>query len=148
MNLFEDLRNKIGKSVAETSHASKRMIELSKLNYKRKEKKREADQIAEEIGWIAFTEWEKEQNVSINKALKSGLERLQFVQREMKSIDMEIEKVKNENKFSYSDGLSPVGHQTTPFSEPSSLLIYLCPYCAHQVGEDDRQCRNCQKNYY
>jgi vacuolar-type H+-ATPase subunit E/Vma4 len=145
VNLFEDLRNKIGKSVTETSNASKRMIELSKLNYKRKEKKREADEIAEEIGWIVFTEWEKEQNISISKALKSGLERLQFIQKEIKNIDLEIEKVKNENKFNYSDGLSQINHS---YNEPSSLLIYLCPYCAHQVGEDERQCRNCQKRFY
>lgn len=144
MNLFEDLRNKIGKSVTETSNASKRMIELSKLNYKRKEKKREADQIAEEIGWITFTEWEKEQNISINKALKGALDRLQFIQKELNGIDQEIEKVKNENKFSYVDNFSSSAHST----EPSSLLIYLCPYCAHQVEEDDRQCKNCQKRYY
>lgn len=144
MNLFDDLRNKIGKSVTETSNASKRMIELSRLNYKRKEKKREADRIAEEVGWIAFTEWEKDQNISINKALKIALERLQFIQKELNSIDLEIERVKTESKFSYADGFSPVVHS----SEPSSLLIYLCPYCAHQVGEDDRQCKNCQKRYY
>lgn len=144
MNLFDDLRNKIGKSVTQTSNASKRMIELSKLNYKRKEKKREADRIAEEVGWIAFTEWEKDQNININNALKRALERMQFIQKELNSIDLEIEKVRNESKLSYADSFSPVVHST----DPLSLLIYLCPYCAHQVGEDDRQCKNCKKRYY
>jgi hypothetical protein len=145
VNLFEDLRNKIGKSVTETSNASKRMIELSKLNYKRKEKKREADQIAEEIGWIAFKEWEKEQDIRINKILKGALERLHFVQKEVDRIDLEIESVKNENRQdSYMDGYSPIMNA----SEPTSLLIYLCPYCAHQVGEDDRQCKSCKKSFY
>ncbi|WP_028778085.1 hypothetical protein [Shimazuella kribbensis] len=147
MNLFEDLRNKIGKSVAETGQASKRMIEMSKLNYKRKEKKREADQIAEEIGHIAYNQWEKEKEISITNALKSGLERLQYVQNEIKKIDEEIENVKND-KFIYSDGYSSGNSSSYHATEPSSLLIYLCPYCAHQVGEDERQCRNCQKRYY
>ncbi|MXQ54399.1 hypothetical protein [Shimazuella alba] len=145
MNLFEDLRNKIGKSVAETGQASKRMIELSKLNYKRKEKKREADRIAEEIGWIAFLQWEKEQDIRVNKDLKSGLERLQYIQNEIKLLDVDIEKVKSD-KLLYSDNFYPTSN--SPSSEPSALLIYLCPYCAHQVGEEDRQCGNCQKRYY
>ena len=145
MNLFEDLRNKIGKSVAETGQASKRMIELSKLNYKRKEKKREADRIAEEIGWIAFTQWEKDQNIPIGKDLKIALERLQYMQNEIKLLDVEIEKVKNDKQL-YGDSFFPT--QSSHSTEVSSLLIYLCPYCAHQVGEDDRQCGNCQKRYY
>jgi hypothetical protein len=141
MNLFDDLRNKIGRSVAETGQASKRMIELSKLNYKRRDKKREADQIAEEIGWIIFSSWERDRELTLSNALKSGLERLHHAQNELNRIDAEIDNLKN-------DRLSGFGVMHATANEPASVLIHLCPYCAHQVGEEDRQCGNCRKRYY
>jgi hypothetical protein len=144
LNLFEDLRNKIGRGVAETSQASIRMIKMGKINFKLKEKKREADEIAVKIGWVTYNQWEKDHSPNFTKELIPVLEQLGHLQSEIKLLEVELENVKND-QMNLSENSFPIA---SPSTKPASLVIYLCPYCAHQVDEHDRRCANCNKQYY
>jgi hypothetical protein len=149
LNFFDDLRNKIEKGVAETGLASKRMMELGKLTYKIKEKKTEAESIAAKIGWITYSHWRKENAVPLDDEITPILRQLQVLDKEIKELETDLANIKfgNKEQTSYSSE-TPVESPVSSSAAMAPLLIYLCPYCAHQVGEDDRQCGHCQKRYY
>lgn len=143
MNFFDDLVSKIEKGVAETGLASRRMMDLGKLNFKVKEKKQEADEIAAKIGWAIYRNWENKKTTSMDGSLLNLIEMLETLHQQIKELELELANIKNGNKMKM-----PSVPMNLSLPKSPTLLVYLCPYCAHQVSEDDRQCKNCQKRYY
>ncbi|SFI99117.1 hypothetical protein [Thermoflavimicrobium dichotomicum] len=156
MNLFQDLKQAFEKGMEQVGNQSQRMIELTRLNGKLKGKKESIQEMYNKLGQLVYDEWEKKQQVEVTGEVHQTLEMIQDLKKQIVQLEEKIDQLKHQNtgsslaqKLPSSDLFANTGSpQMNPKMSVPVAILYLCPFCAHQVKEDDHVCSNCQVRFY
>lgn len=158
MNIFQDLKQKLEKGFVQAGSKSQRMIEVSRLSLKIKEKKKDLDKLVEQLGWAVYKAWDaSKQELQITDPIRASFDAVQKLDQEIKQLEEELNQLKSFNietrvnaetvKISSSSIDSspqmPIAGAKTP-----PQVIYICSTCAHQMEKNASHCPRCnQMNY-
>lgn len=171
MNIFQDLKQKLEKGFVQAGSRSQRMIEVSRLSLRIKEKKKDLDKLVEQFGWTIYEAWDdSKQEISITDSIRASYNAVQNLDQEIKQLEEELNQLKSYNietranaetvKISSSSDSSPqtpmsaagavagAGIGASAGTKTAPQVIYLCSFCAHQVDKNASQCPHCQQQYY
>ena len=148
LSFFQEIKQKIEKSMEQASQRSQNMYEMSKLNYKIKAKKGEIEEVMNQLGWAIYRTWESNQTLTINAEVQRVLQSAHTLLGQLQEMEEKREALKNASVMGTSLSQKASHHQPQPALQASTTLLYICPFCAHQVHEQDSRCSYCQQQFY
>lgn len=168
MNFFQELKRTIEKGVEQAGQVSQRMLEISRLSLKLKNKKDEMEKVVHQLGWQVYRAWEPEKQFSENDEIKRTLERCLSLKQQIENLEKEIHELKTLNITNHetvetvkldpapgqsepqlatsADPVQPI--QPSPQTVKPAAIVYICPFCARQVSQHDSTCPHCKQRYY
>jgi hypothetical protein len=176
LNFFQDLKQKLESSLETAGQKSQRMLEMSRLTIKIKGKKEDVERMAQKLGMEVYKSWEPEQILEVTDHIQETLRAMHDLTEQLKALEKELEELKNSNitaretaeKVSIFVEDTPVLNQTIaktkqdqPVVQSKEMIsltqtkmplvasvIYICPFCAHQVAQEASSCSNCRRAFY
>lgn len=168
MKLFFDLKQKLEKGVETAGQTSQKMLEISRLTLRIRGKKEDIDRLVEQLGRKMVETWKPDQKWEMTESIEQTLQQIYDINKEIEELQAELEKIKNnlithkeeaetvnlqkeENHF--IEGQTKKEVELDKTGEPLEAtaiptIVYLCPFCAHQVEPNASQCTHCQKPFY
>jgi uncharacterized protein with ATP-grasp and redox domains len=177
LSFLQDLKQKLEKSMEQAEQISQRYLEMSRLMLRIKTKKDELERLVHRLGWEVYEAWKPEKEWTKTPAIAETLREVLEMEEQIKAMEKELEELKTSNIVSTKvdlvdiSKLSPVSRseeagraemvsdvpskpetvQKEPVREERKTLthvLYLCPYCAHQVTVDAPSCAHCHQRFY
>lgn len=157
MNFFQDLKHKLGKGFEQAGNKSQRVYQVSRLSLRVKSKRESMDELIEQLGWTVYETWEEKKEWKETEKIKESLQAVYELDQEIKSLEEELNRLKNSNITERSKA-ETVKLPITPVDDAPSLhegevgkqsnQIYLCSTCAHQVMAPSFACGHCNQKTY
>ncbi|MBA4492919.1 hypothetical protein ACFO25_08480 [Paenactinomyces guangxiensis] len=172
MNFFQDLKQKLEKGVETAGQKSQRMLEMSRLTLKIKGKKEDIERMANKLGWEVYNAWEPKGKLEETDQIQESLKAIHDLNEQLKSLQKELDELRNANittrAMAEKVNISPPGPEGPPAAlrqadvpsnqtshpewiktvTPVTPVVYICPFCAHQVARDASNCTHCQQRFY
>lgn len=160
MNFFQDLKEKLEKSVESAGHKSQKMLEMSRLTLRIKGKKEDIEHQISKLGWQVYHHWEEKGELELTETILLSLESIRDQQNRLEALTNELEELKNKEIVSRKEAErvpldlaseeEDVRKESPAESQEAkvSSVIYICPFCAYQIDPDDSGCPHCQKRFY
>ncbi|RAL25689.1 hypothetical protein [Thermoflavimicrobium daqui] len=156
MNFFQDLKQVFEKGVEQVGNQSPLVKELARLSGLLKGKKESIQDSYNRLGQLVYKEWEKKQKIEITDEIRELLKSIQDVERQATKLANQVDSLKS--SVDHIDQKQQPIPTNSPLNSSPSLanlspktpdaILYLCPFCAHQVKEDASVCPNCQVRFY
>jgi rubrerythrin len=153
LNFFQDLKEKLEKSVETAGQKSQKMLEMSRLTLRIKGKKEDIENEVSKLGWQVYRHWEENGNLELSDSIVLSLESIRDQQKRLEALTKELEELKNKEIVSRKEAERVPLDLASDESEGGtrealvSSVIYICPYCARQIAPDDSRCPHCQKRF-
>lgn len=177
MSFLQDLKQKLEKGVETAGQKSQKMIEISRLALRIKGKKEDIERQVQKLGWEVYTHWEKTGELRLNESIHLSLQGIRSQQEQLFELQKELEEVKKADIVprrqaekvnlviaeTEVEAVRPEAvwpHEETillgPVSpiQPSAderkipAVVFLCPFCAHQVSDEATFCNHCNERFY
>ncbi len=172
MNFFQDLKLKLEKGMETAGQKSQRMLEMSRLSLKIKGKKDDIERMIQRLGWEVYEAWERDKNLEKTDQIQGTLKAIDDLNEQLRSLQKELEDLKNSDITirdtaekvsipSLSKEEEPVSKEVAVLlpdqdSQPEPVkkvpprvaVLYICPFCAHQVSRDASGCSHCGQQFY
>lgn len=136
---------------------SQRMLEMTRLNAKIKGKREEIEQTVNDLGWHVYRSWEVNRRLEATPLIQESLQIMHQLHGQLDILKQELDDVRSsemiiqeQETVILSSGLLEEGRQVhAPAEElPAEVMIYICPFCAHQVKSEASSCSHCQRVFY
>lgn len=156
MKLFFDLKQKLEKGVETAGQTSQKMLEISRLSLRIRGKKEEAERLIAQLGKEMVESWKPDQEWEMTDSIKQMLQEIYNINKEIEKLQEELTDVKN-NLITQKEEIEKVIFSKSSKNEVElepleataiPVIVYLCPFCAHQVEPDQSQCNHCRKPFY
>ncbi|MGA8941816.1 MAG: hypothetical protein WB502_03745 [Thermoactinomyces sp.] len=160
MNFFQDLKQKLEKSVESAGQKSQRMLEISRLTLRIKGKKEDIEHQIGKLGWQLYQYWKVNGKLEVTETFRFSLEAIRDQEEQLKILTQELEELKNKEVVprktaervqlddSPDEGFPDEMHVNGPVGSEVPSVVYICPFCAHQVDQNASGCSHCQKRFY
>ncbi|MFC7441327.1 hypothetical protein [Laceyella putida] len=172
MSFLQDLKQKLEKGVETAGQKSQRMLEISRLTLRIKGKKDDIERLITKLGREVYQTWEKEQKLAETEEVGQLLKAVQDQYGQLNALQQELEVLKQSDQVPLQvEEITPTlveqanaeqgGVEALPQPEearemPDSIntggtqvaVLYLCPFCAHQVESEASSCSHCHKRFY
>jgi rubrerythrin len=153
LNFFQDLKEKLEKSVETAGQKSQKMLEMSRLTLRIKGKKEDIEHEVSKLGWQVYRHWEEHGNLELTDSIVLSLESIRDQQKRLEALTKELEELKKKEIVSRKEAervpldLASDEAEGGRWEALVSSVIYICPYCARQIAHDDQSCPHCQKRF-
>ncbi|MGA9174792.1 MAG: hypothetical protein WBZ33_12550 [Thermoactinomyces sp.] len=171
MSFLQELKQKLEKGVETAGQKSQKMIEISRLTLRIKGKKEDIERQIQKLGWEVYTHWENTEELTLNESIHLSLQGIRSQREQLVELQKELEEVKKADVIprkqvekvnlmiaeAEEDAqpnkeailLEPVSPVDVAANNPHiPAVIYICPFCAHQVSADAISCTHCEKRFY
>lgn len=159
MNFFQDLKQKLEKSVEQAGQKSQKMLEISRLTLRIKGKREDIDHQIGKLGWQLYRYWKKNGKIELTDTLRFSLEAIRSQEEQLKILTKELEELKNKEvvprKTAERVQLDDFPQEGMVLEEKPGdsvgiipSVVYICPFCAHQVVPNASGCPHCHKRFY
>jgi rubrerythrin len=154
LNFFQDLKEKLEKSVETAGQKSQKMLEMSRLTLRIKGKKEDIEHEVSKLGWQVYRHWEEHGNLELTDSIVLSLESIRDQQKRLEALTKELEELKKKEIVSRKEAERvplDLASDEAEGGKPEALVssvIYICPFCARQIAPDDQSCPHCQKRFY
>jgi predicted RNase H-like nuclease (RuvC/YqgF family) len=172
MSFLQELKQKLEKGVETAGQMSQQMLEISRLTLRIKGKKDDIDRLIANLGREVYQTWEQNQDLTESEAINQLLKTVRDQYEQLHALQQELEVLKRSDQQAdhaeevtptlvdgRSDDLATVEalpqaeeHQDAPASIDMGgtrvAVLYLCPFCAHQVESEATSCSHCHKRFY
>lgn len=170
MSFLQDLKQKLEKGVETAGQKSQRMLEISRLTLRIKGKKDDIERLITKLGREVYETWEKEQKLVETETAGQLLKAVQDQYEQLASLQEELEELKKSDQVPMEE-ITPtlvgqtmaeqgtIGVLPQPEGTPNEVeeintgatkiaVLYLCPFCAHQVDSEVASCPHCHKRFH
>ncbi len=159
MNFFQDLKEKLEKSVESAGQKSQKMLEMSRLTLRIKGKKEDIEHQISKLGWQIYQHWEEKGDLELTESIALSLESIRDQHHRLEALNKELEELKKKEIVSRKEAervpldLAPEeagahgGGLADRQEAGVSSVIYICPFCAHQIDPGASGCSHCQKRF-
>lgn len=160
MNFFQDLKQKLEKSVESAGQKSQKMLDISRLTLRIKGKKEDIDHEIGKLGWQLYRYWEANGKIELTETFRFSLEAIRAQEEQLEILTKELEELKNKEVVPRRTAervrldepqeeilLEEIAVNHSMGAEIPSV-VYICPFCAHQVDPNASGCSYCQKRFY
>lgn len=172
MNFFQDLKLKLEKGMETAGQKSQRMLEMSRLSLKIKGKKDDIERMMQNLGREVYKVWEPKKNLEMTDQIQKMLTTIHDLNDQLRALQKELEDLKNSD-ITFRDtaekvSIPPLSQEEAPVSgraavllpeqgsrlepvktvQPQVAIVYICPFCAHQVKSDASACSHCGQRFY
>jgi hypothetical protein len=172
LNFFQDLKLKLEKGMETAGQKSQRMLEMSRLSLKIKGKKDDIERMIQKLGWEVYKAWEPNKNLELTDQIQKTLTTIQDLNEQLRFLQKELEDLKNSDIIvpdtAEKVSISPLSQEEAQVSgrvnvllpdkgsrqepvktvQPKVAILYICPFCAHQVKSDASACSHCGQRFY
>ncbi|SEM71609.1 hypothetical protein [Lihuaxuella thermophila] len=172
MNFFQDLKQKLEKGMETAGQKSQRMLEISRLSLKIKGKKDDIERMIQKLGREVYEAWEPAKKLEMTDQIEATLTAIHDLNEQLKSLQKELEDLKNSDITVHDTAekvsIPPSVQEEEPSSgkvevllpdqesprtrvktvQPGAAVLYICPFCAHQVKNDASSCSHCGQRFY
>ncbi|SHE69773.1 hypothetical protein SAMN05444392_102418 [Seinonella peptonophila] len=158
MNIFHDIKNKFQKGFEQAGHQSQRVMNVGRLNLSIKNKKEELSELIHQVGWAFYESWQPDEEWKMTDSVKQALQNVHEVEKQLEELEAELEQLKSSNIKSRPTA-ETVQLPIATIDEPQinkmnesiksrSNIVFLCPFCAKEVGADIFRCPHCATVYH
>jgi hypothetical protein len=164
VNLFQDLKQVLEKGVEQAGQQVEHVAEIKRLNKKLKGKKENIDEMFLRLGRKVYKKWKKDRDIVISDKMEAFLAEIDELARQIKVLEQEVDQIGNSKDNNGYHQVQPTmpsnernrGLDTTDVKESNDLyissvptsVVYLCPFCIHQVSQEASICPHCQARFY
>ncbi len=160
MNFFQDLKQKLEKSVESAGQKSQKMLDISRLTLRIKGKKEDIDHQIGKLGWQLYRYWEANGKLELTETFRYSLEAIRDQEEQLKILTKELEELKSKEviprktaeRVELGDPQEEIILEEMPANGSLGTgippVVYICPFCAHQVDQNASGCLHCQKRFY
>jgi hypothetical protein len=166
LSFLQELKQKLEKGVETAGQKSHKMIEISRLTLRIKGKKDDIERMISKLGWEIYRVWEQTGKLEMNENIQFSLQAIWDQQEQLRALQKELEEVKKSDivprkqvekvdlvleaeAVAVEENVGREEPVALPESKPEvPSVIYICPFCAHQVKNDASRCANCQSRFH
>jgi hypothetical protein len=155
MNFFQDLKQVLEKGMGQVGN---QVFDISKLKNLLNGEKDQIQNLYTRLGQLVFAEWKEKGKIEVAGEIEQVLRMVQAGNQQMTELEKRIDlQTQASTAFSPTRTYFEPTQQTPPppltatsvVNEAKPVaVVYLCPFCAHQVKQEDSSCSNCQARFY
>lgn len=166
MNFFQELKQRLEKGVETAGQTSQKMLEISRLTLRIRGKKEDIERMVTQLGWEMVESWRPDEEWEMTDSIKRTLQAIHHQNKQLEDLQAELEDLKSNlitqkeqaEKVELHEPEEPLliqgkaanhGENSEQTEVPAiPAVIYLCPFCAHQVDHDASQCSHCHERFH
>ncbi len=152
MNFFQDLKQVLEKGMGQVGN---QVFDISKLKNILNGEKDQIQNLYTRLGKLVFAEWKEKGRIEVTGEIEQVLRMIQTGNQQMNELEKRIDlqsqasAVFSPTKSQFEPTAPPPLTTTAVINEQKPVtVLYLCPFCAHQVKQEASSCSNCQARFY